>query len=303
MIDREHAIKAWVKFTGVEELKTADGTFGQLIDTFLREELPLVGADKTRREYERQCKKLRERWGAEPYGVSDADAVQRKCLRVATFNRFLREAERAKSKMVQANHDVKLAHRIFVVAKQQGLTEYNPVSGVRYIAERPRKQPVTQADRDAIAAAAPLVYRLMLRLTEATGMRLTDVRTLRLTMIEDGHIRLAQSKTGREQLWMITPATQAILDQAAILPGRKVSMFVFPTRKGTPYSEQGVHYMRRRALTAAGLKGLQHRDIRKAAINEAKQLGMNAQEFAGHADARTTQKHYLHQAVKVKPTR
>jgi hypothetical protein len=67
------------------------------------------------------------------------------------------------------------------------------VAGVRYIAERPRKQQVTQADRDAIAAAAPTVYRLMLRLTEATGMRLTDVRTLRLPMIENGEIRLTQS--------------------------------------------------------------------------------------------------------------
>jgi integrase len=80
-------------------------------------------------------------------------------------------------------------------------------------------------------------------------------------------------------------------------------MYVFPTSKGTPYSEQEVHYMRRQALAKAGLTGLQHRDIRKAAINEAKRLGMNAQEFAGHADAHTTEKHYLNEPVKVRPTR
>jgi integrase len=61
--------------------------------------------------------------------------------------------------------------------------------------------------------------------------------------------------------------------------------------------------MRRRALERAGLKDLQFRDIRKAAINEAKRQGMNAQEFAGHADPRTTAKHYLNGPVRVRPTR
>jgi integrase len=305
-IDREAAIKAWVKFNDVPDSNTTPGTFSELIDTFIREELPLVKAAKTRDEYERQCKKLRERWGAESYGVSDADAVQRRCLRVATFNRYLREAERSGKKMVQANHDVKLAHRIFVVARQQGLTEYNPCAGVRYIEEGPRQRAVTQADRDAVAAVAAPAFRLMLRLCEATGMRLTDVRNLRLQQIHDGVVDLRQSKTratNRPQHWEITPAVQAIFDEAATLPGRTVSMYVFPTRKGTPYSEQGVHHMRREALRKSGLEDLQFRDIRKEAINEHKRLGGNAQEFAGHADPRTTARHYLSDPIKIKPNR
>jgi len=39
---------------------------------------------------------------------------------------------------VQASHDVRLAHRIFEITIQQGLTEYNPVGGVEYIPEAPR---------------------------------------------------------------------------------------------------------------------------------------------------------------------
>jgi integrase len=61
--------------------------------------------------------------------------------------------------------------------------------------------------------------------------------------------------------------------------------------------------MRRRALAAAGLKDLQFRDVRKAAVNEAKKLGSDAQEFAGHSDPRTTEKHYLNEPVVVKPIR
>jgi integrase len=116
-------------------------------------------------------------------------------------------------------------------------------------------------------------------------------------------IDLAQSKTGNDQQWEITPAVQAILDEATKLPGRTVSMYVFPSRRGTPLSEPSAMQMRRRAVKKAGLSDLQFRDIRKAAINEAKRQGRNATEFAGHSDPKTTKKHYLNEPVKVKPIR
>ncbi len=129
---------------------------------------------------------------------------------------------------VQANHDVRLAHRIFEIAIQQGLTEYNPVAGVEYIAEAPRKRPLTRAERDGIAAKATPVFRLMLRLTEATGMRLTDERLLRVQQIADGCIDLSQSKTDNDQRWEITPAVRRILDEAAI-EGRNSTRVLTPT--------------------------------------------------------------------------
>jgi integrase len=269
----------------------------------VRVELPRVKSKKTRAEYERQCGKLRERWGSEIYGQSDADAVARQALRRAFFQRYIRKVELEDRGHIQANHDVRLAHRIFEIAIQQGLTEYNPVSGVEYIEQSVRERAVTQADRDTLAEKAHPAFRLMMRLTEATGIRATDVRLLRVQQIHDGIIDLAQSKTGNDQQWEITPAVQAILDEAARLPGRGRSMYVFPTRRGTPYSESGFQSMRRRALDAAGLKDLQFRDLRKAAVNEARRLGRNAQEFAGHSDSRTTEKHYLNQPVVVKPIR
>jgi integrase len=134
-------------------------------------------------------------------------------------------------------------------------------------------------------------------------MRLTDIRLLRVQQIHDGIIDLAQSKTGNDQQWEITPAVQAILDEAAKLPGRTVSMYVFPSRRGTPLSEPSLMQMRRRAVNKAGLSDLQFRDIRKAAINEAKRQGRNATEFAGHSDPETTKKDYLNEPVKVKPIR
>lgn len=301
-VQREEAIKAWVKITNVAELQTKGGTFGELIDLFMRVELPLKG-EKTRETYEWQCGQLRARWGAELYAQTPTDAIARKTLRRGHFERYLRAAELLPAGKVQANHDVKLAHRIFEIAISNEMTEYNPVTGVRYIVETPRKREVTQADRDAIAKNASMIYRLMMRVTEATGMRLTDVRLLKLPQIHDGVIDIRQSKTGNDQIWEISPALQAILDEAATIPGRRSSIFVFPNRKGLPYTEDGIHKMRKAALKKAGLSNLQHRDIRKEAIKEAKRAGMNAQEFAGHSDVRTTNKHYTNDPVKVRPNR
>lgn len=301
-VDREAAIQAWVKITNAKELETKPATFAELIDLFIRVELPRVGA-RTRETYELQCKQMRIRWGDQPYGQSDADAVTRKCLRRAFFQRYLRAAELLPTGRVKANHDVSLAHRIFEIAIQNEMTEYNPVKGVEYIIEHPRKRIVTQANRDAIAESASLVYRLMMRLTEATGMRLTDVRLLMLPQIHDDLIDLSQSKTGNGQLWELTPAVKAILEQAKQIPGRRNSVYVFPNKKGLPYTEDGIHKMRKSALAKAGLSDLQHRDIRKEAIKDAKRAGMNAQEFAGHSDPRTTEKHYITDPVKVRPTR
>src|SRR6266446_7453326 len=87
-------------------------------------------------------------------------------------------------------------------------------------------------------------------------MRATDVRLLRVQQIHDDIIDLAQSKTSSEQQWEITPAVQAILGEAASLPGRARSLYVLPTLRGTPYTESGFQSMRRRALAAVGLKAV-----------------------------------------------
>lgn len=302
-VQRETAIKAWVKMTNRAELETKPSTFAELIDLFIRVELPLVKSPKTRETYELQCRQLRERWGDQLYGQSTQDAIARKCLRMSFFERYLRAAEQLPAGRVKANRDVTLAHRIFRIAIKNEMTEFNPVTGVEYIEEEPRAREVTQGDRDAIAKAASVIYRLMMQTTEAMAWRLTDVRLLKLTQIRNGEIELRQSKTGNIQKWEITPKVQAILDEAAKLPGRRSSIFVFPNRKGLPYTEDGIHKMRKAALKKAGLSNLQHRDFRKEAIKEAKRQGMNAQEFAGHSDVRTTNKHYTNDPVKVRPNR
>lgn len=306
-VSREDAIKRWVKITGHAVTAAADGTVAELIDAWLQDELPRklkAGKVKpvTAKEYRRQAPLLRVEFGAKRYARTPSQSMDADVLRKADVNRYMRRFE-GQPGAVSANRMISLLSTIFAFAEGDGYCTYNPCAGARQNDETPRDRPVTQAERDSIAEHAPPAYRLMLRLTEATGMRLTDVRGLRLQFVGAEAIDLRQSKRGVQQRWEITPAVRAILDEAATLPGRSRSMYVFPSPKGTPYTEEGVHYQRRVALVRAGITDLHHRDVRSQAINDAKDAGMNATDFAGHTDERTTQRHYLTGPRKVKPIR
>lgn len=313
-VEREAAIREWVKITGTPAEIAVDGTVAEIIDDFVSQEIPRLERAKrpngkpklspaTAKEYRRQAPLLRGEFGEKRYARTQAQSMNPDVLRLADVQRFVRRFDGQKGS-VSANRMVACLSAIFTFAMRNGYCTYNPCLGVERNDEAPRDRPVTQEDRDAIGMAACVTYRLMMRLTEATGMRLTDVRNLLIGKCGDSEIDLRQSKTGRGQTWEITPAVRALLDEAKALPGRSRSLFVFPNpRTGKAYSEGGVHYMRRAALEAAGLSNLQHRDLRKAAVNEAKAAGMNATEFAGHTDERTTAKHYVNAPTKVKPIR
>jgi hypothetical protein len=84
-VTREAAIKAWVKITQSQPEKGEPGTLGEIIDGYLRFGLPMVKAETTRTEYERQASKLRERWGERRYAKTEAQAVTGDYLKPLDF--------------------------------------------------------------------------------------------------------------------------------------------------------------------------------------------------------------------------
>ena len=145
----------------------------------------------------------------------------------------------------------------------------------------------------------------MCELSDVTSMRKTDVRLLLLSKVSGGEIVVESSKTGIKRAYEITPAVRAVLEAAAKLPGRKISLYVFPTRRGTPFSESALQTLWKRAKKKAELADVDmtFRDFRTTALNEARRTGQSAKDLAGHADERTTERHYLDEPLKVKPLR
>jgi Phage integrase family len=307
-LTREQAIKAYVKLRHADE--PADGgTVGELIDAYIKRELPRrlrLGKLKeiTADEYRRQAEELRTLFGTRKFAPTPAQSADGAFLRRADVVNHLREFE-GRPGAVAANRRVAVLSVIFENAASVGLCTFNPCKGAERNPEAARKNILDDSTRSAILAASALALRLIASLSDVTAMRKTDARLLNLAQIRDGAIRIEQSKTGRKQDFEITPAVAAILDQAATLPGRKISFFVFPTRKGTPYSESALQTAWRRAKKKAGLADLDatFRDLRTTELNAVKAAGGDATGTAGHASAATTDRHYLDVPVKVRPRR
>lgn len=301
------ARKVWIKLTARRyEDDALPGTFAALLEQYQERGLPLVPAEATRKEYTRQLPKLRARWGARLYAKTDSEAIQGKgkFLLPLDFTAYLEQFQPVNGKAVRgatmARQDARLVSSIFSWGIAHGYTLFNPVIGCKIPTITPKKAKLDAPTRRAIGAKIAPAVRLMMEFGALTGMRKTDIRLLTKAQIKEKLLEVRQSKRGTEQEWDITPALEAVLKAAERLPGAHKSKVVFPCRKGTAYTENGLQSAWRRARTKAGATGYVFRDIRRKAINEARRRG-DATDFAGHQDPRTTARHYYTEAIRVKP--
>ncbi|HEV2042120.1 MAG TPA: tyrosine-type recombinase/integrase [Casimicrobiaceae bacterium] len=312
-VTREQAIREWIKITAKPENPAEDGTVGEIIDRYVAEEVPRrlrLGkiAKITADEYRRQAPALRTEFGARKFARTPAESDRRDLLRTADVDAYLRRLEGTKGASM-ANHLVATLSAAFSFARRAGICTYNPCVGAERNVEQPRKVIITDDVRDKLLKAAPPALRLIASLSDVTTLRKTDIRLLMLTQIGDEWIRVTPSKTrrrtGKTIEFAITPAVRAILSEAAALPGRKISMYVFPTRKGTPYSESALQTAWARAKLKAGFESvdLTFRDFRTTELNAIHREGGDATKTAGHASASTTQRHYITEPTRIKPRR
>lgn len=311
-VDREAAIKRWVKITGHRDDPAADGTVAEIIDDFVADEIPRrlrlkKLAPATADGYLALAPSIRVEFGAFKYAKTPAESARPDVLRTLDVDRYLRRFE-GKRGAILANRRIALLSVMFAWAPRAGICTYNPCSGAERNEERARKVQVDPAVRAKLWEAAPLPLRLIVSLSDVTSMRKTDVRLLMLSQVDADEIHVTPSKTkrsGRKLDFARTPAVDAILEAAKALPGRKISLYVFPTRKGTPYTESALQSLWRRAKKRAGLADVDvvFRDFRTTELNAINRAGGNATEAAGHADQRTTERHYLDEPTKITPRR
>jgi len=306
-VDREAAIRAWVKITTPKDDEAPAGTVGELIDRFLRD---LEGiAPATRVNYEFHCGKLRGRWGDKQYAKTADQAGRGDALRPLDIATYLRDARKAVKGADSAVYAIGVLSMVFAHANECGLAYFNPCAGVR---RRPRGTPQKSAasrrlptveQMDAAELKAGPRLRLMIALARRTGMRQTDIRELRESQIVGDVLVVVQSKTGMAQDFKITPELRTILDAAEKLPQRlrsrflnKGDGFVFPGRDGMGYGIAAFGSAWRQLKA-----GFQFRSIRKWAINQRIAAGGNGTDFAGHFDPKTTRQHYDVTPKKVIP--
>ncbi len=309
--------RRWAELLGHRpaEAWPAPGSVAELIDRWESDELERGRKPKTVHEYCRSLAVLRAAFGARRYAASEHAAAHRAgdALRTADVQRWLDAA----AAPVAANRHLAVLSEVFAAAKRWGLTEYSPAAGVRRHREEARTREPAPWEVECLLAVAIDPLDLWIRWALATGWRASDILALQRGQLRADGIHLRQAKRGKRQVWAWSPELRAIVAAAAERPGAAdaLALWVRPARRGETgpqrYTLSALESAWRRAIAranalldgAATIDDLHFHDLRAAAIAEAHDQGRDAQEFAGHSDARTTRGTYLRRAAKVTPLR
>lgn len=238
-----------------------------------------------------------------------------------------------------------LARKLFkFVISELGLREDNPIDQIEledYETERrlilPTHEQVQAIRRagmmskvrkdtgKALPTASGPMFACLVDAAYLLWARAVDVRTLKESQIDGelgGYIRLQPSKTlktsGKSVDILITPAIWDVIQRArAIKEGYKrerekvdqvtpIYAYLFPTRKGTPYSKSGLFSMWDRARDRLGIdkdsppeERIQFRDLRALGATDAAKAGKKMDEIQArltHTSSKTSEI-YIKEAI------
>jgi hypothetical protein len=176
--------------------------------------------------------------------------------------------------------------------------------------EGAREFEVTDALFAAVYAKADQVLRDCMDIASATGLRLTDVRTV--TIPADGVLRGKASKTGKrfEVDMAASPVLAPMIERRKACKAEHVFLLSTPTRYVTDRMLTG-RWDKARAAAAAdpankaiapALKAMFLRDMRSRAADLAESLD-DAADLLQHDDKRLTGKHYRTKVQTLKTVR
>lgn len=304
--DYDQALKRWHELH-VRAPQIA-GTLQEAFEAWERDVLPTYASAVTRKGYALNMRRLKP-----VFGPSTWDRITFPTLKLYLAKRTAK---------TQANRELSLLQIVWNWARgtTPPLTDLPwPAAGMERSRwknkERPRHFEVTDELFEAVYAEGDQVLRDCMDLATATGMRLTDCRTILLP--RDDVLRLKASKTGKLGAFDV--------DLSAVLPGllarrralpQAFHVMLLSTHTGRPVSATMLRDRYEAAREAAAVKAeaagqlelaaairaMYLRDMRRRAADLAEDAGA-AQKLLQHGSQATTVRHYRTRADKLKPAR
>ena len=174
----------------------------------------------------------------------------------------------------------------FSLAIRQGNAATNPCREVRLEKAKPRSRYITDDEFFAIRANADEIVRIAMDLSYLTGMRISDVLKVKLSDITPKGLMVIQKKTGKRQLFTITPQVQKVIDFAKSIDRPIGSFYLLPNHKGQAFERRVFYFRWQNAVRAAGVDDCHFHDLRGKYATDAKALGQDYQAGLGHSDRR-----------------
>ena len=281
------------------------GTILQAFERWERDVLPGYTSAVTRKGYALNLRRLKP-----VFGPATWDRVDFPLLKA-----YLRK----RSAKTQANREMSLFQLVWNWARGEGLTGLPwPAAGMERSRwknpEQPRQFAVTRELFEAVYAEGDQVLRDCMDLASATGMRLTDCRTILLP--RDDVLRLKASKTGKRADFDVnlSEVLPALLARRRAMDASHLMLLSTPT--GRPVSATMLrdrYELAREAAAvkaeaagdadlAAAIRAMYLRDLRSYSADLVADVGQ-AQELLQHGSASLTVRHYRTRAPKIKPAR
>ncbi len=279
-------VRAITRYAAINDVGTLD-TMGVAMDSFIAQEIPKK-AERTKREYLQQIKRLRTVFGhMRPDDIEPKDVYGYMDKRPA----------------IAANREKSLLSALFSFAIRKGLCSDNPCRLVKRNTEKPRDRYVHDTEFSAVYKLAPAPVKCAMEIARLTGLRLGDILRLRLQDVKNDGLYVQTRKTGKMLIFELTPELSAVIAQAKTLGPKKVRGFsLIVNRSGARYTLDGFSTAWQKLMAKAMKdKVLEQRftfhDLRAKAGSESE----NAQDLLGHDDPRTTNRVYRRLPRRVKP--
>lgn len=296
------AVKKWAQLEGGRvEVATAAITFRLVSDSYRREVMTLKAA-RTQQDNAKELGKLLQFFDDPPVPLDD--------IKPLNVREYMTWRTKEGKGMVRANREKALLSHIWNFARDKGLTDLpNPCAGIKGFKETGRDAYIEDDQYQAIRAAADTVVQDAMDLAYLIGQRPADVLSLTEMDVRDGVVNIKQGKTKAKLRIAVEGELAVLLERLrARKTGQAVhSTYLIVSERGEPVSVAMMSRRWAKACAAAGIDGLQFRDLRaKAATDKAESSGdiRQAQRQLGHTTVSMTE-HYTRQrrGQKSTPTR
>lgn len=276
------------------------GRIQQGIDRWRLEVLPTYTVKHTFDQYRRGLVNIESAFGQMAWGE----------VRIQTLLQYMEK----RSAKTAANREMSVFQLVWGKARLWGMTDTDwPALGIRAKdwknKETPRLVDVTDDLFDAIYQQADRILRDAMDIATSTGMRITDVRTIRMPV--NGVLRFKAKKTGKWAEFVVAESDvlTGLVERREAMKANCVMLLASDT--GRRVSEWMLNERWNAAKKAAAkanprlameLEGLFQRDLRKRAANLADDME-SATKLLQHSSMKTTSNHYRSKVDKLKAVR
>lgn len=294
--DYDLAIAGWHKLHN--HIPMTVGRIQQAIDKWRAEVLPAYKNRDTRNQYRCYLLAIEAAFGQMAWHE----------VRLKTLMQYID----ARSAKTSANREMAVFALVWKKAQFWDMTDLPwPALGLSgwKNKEEARQVEVTDAMFDAIYQQADRILRDAMDIATATGMRITDVRTIRMPV--NGSVRFRASKTGKFAEFDVVQS-RVLSELVARREAMKAySVMLLASDTGRQVSENMLASRwvkaKAKAISAnpalkADLEGLYLRDLRKRASDLAGDMG-DASKLLQHSSQAITARHYRTQPEKLKAVR